>query len=337
MAEMMHKRAEIEKEYAKQLGKWTEKFQGWTEKLERQYKQTTVFDALARSLKGTTKLAEHHSQMREDLETVLQAELKAYRALKSKEASKMKSDSKAAFKKLRKPWESKKKEVESKAAKHAKTQTTKTKEKLANALRTLRDYKPTFVNEATLEFDKLQTFEKKQSEFLKKTLQSYDKATNIAEIWGAESEAMSRAIDKISPEQDLLMFGQFYGTQQELIMPDDSGEWPEEEADSASVRRSATMDRTRPAAGRAGPTINIAHGGVGGSHGATGSGGGGGGIVALFDYTTEKADELMLTEGETITVVEAAVDEGWLMVENVQGKRGVVPASYVGPGQHSSA
>ena len=55
-------------------------------------------------------------------------------------------------------------------------------------------------SQAGAEFEKLQKIERMQSEFMKKTLQEYDKATNIPVIWRAESEAVTRRIDQINPE-----------------------------------------------------------------------------------------------------------------------------------------
>ena len=46
LQKMMKQRADIEKSYAKELEKWSEKWIGWTDQLDRQYKQTTVMDSL---------------------------------------------------------------------------------------------------------------------------------------------------------------------------------------------------------------------------------------------------------------------------------------------------
>lgn len=57
-------------------------------------------------------------------------------------------------------------------------------------------------------------------------------------------------------------------------------------------------------------------------------GGGGETCVAAYDFEAQGDDELTITEGERLTVLERENDEWWL-VRNAHGSEGVVPAAYV--------
>jgi len=50
--------------------------------------------------------------------------------------------------------------------------------------------------------------------------------------------------------------------------------------------------------------------------------------VALYDFQAQGDDELTVTEGDALWVIEQDRDEWW-KCRNVEGKEGVVPASYV--------
>ncbi|KAL7421316.1 cytoskeletal protein binding protein [Cryptotrichosporon argae] len=50
--------------------------------------------------------------------------------------------------------------------------------------------------------------------------------------------------------------------------------------------------------------------------------------VVLYDFTAQGDDELSVSEGERLTIVDQENDEWWL-VRNAQGQEGVVPAQYV--------
>lgn len=56
--------------------------------------------------------------------------------------------------------------------------------------------------------------------------------------------------------------------------------------------------------------------------------GGGDSCVAAYGFDAEGEDELSITEGEQLTVLERENDEWWL-VRNAHGAEGVVPAAYV--------
>ncbi|KAJ7283685.1 hypothetical protein C8J57DRAFT_1293275 [Mycena rebaudengoi] len=50
--------------------------------------------------------------------------------------------------------------------------------------------------------------------------------------------------------------------------------------------------------------------------------------TAIYDFTADGADELSVTEGERLTILERDDDEWW-KCRNAKGKEGVVPASYI--------
>jgi len=50
--------------------------------------------------------------------------------------------------------------------------------------------------------------------------------------------------------------------------------------------------------------------------------------VALYDFNADGVDELSVTEGENLTVLEKDGDEWW-KCQNSKGSEGVVPASYL--------
>lgn len=50
--------------------------------------------------------------------------------------------------------------------------------------------------------------------------------------------------------------------------------------------------------------------------------------VVLYDFTADGDDELTVTEGEDLVVLEKDSDDWW-KVRNSKGREGVVPASYV--------
>lgn len=50
--------------------------------------------------------------------------------------------------------------------------------------------------------------------------------------------------------------------------------------------------------------------------------------VVLYDFTADGDDELTVTEGEDLIVLESDSDDWW-KVKNSKGQEGVVPASYV--------
>lgn len=50
--------------------------------------------------------------------------------------------------------------------------------------------------------------------------------------------------------------------------------------------------------------------------------------TALYDFTADGEDELSVTEGERLTVLERDGDEWW-KCRNTKGAEGVVPASYL--------
>lgn len=58
------------------------------------------------------------------------------------------------------------------------------------------------------------------------------------------------------------------------------------------------------------------------------SAGGGGEAVALYDFVADGEDELSISEGEKLTVLEKDGDDWW-KVRNSRRQEGVVPASYV--------
>ena len=82
---------------------------------------------------------------------------------------------------------------------------------------------------------------------------------------------------------------------------------------------------------------------VGGDYGGGGGGGGGSAMtgipqIALYFYTAQNDDELTLQEFEPLTILEGDDNnDGWVRVQNQSGAQGVVPASYVGPDDGSSA
>jgi hypothetical protein len=50
--------------------------------------------------------------------------------------------------------------------------------------------------------------------------------------------------------------------------------------------------------------------------------------VAVYDFSADGEDELSVSEGEKLTVLEKDSDDWW-KVRNAKGAEGVVPASYV--------
>lgn len=51
-------------------------------------------------------------------------------------------------------------------------------------------------------------------------------------------------------------------------------------------------------------------------------------VIALYDFNADGEDELSITEGEQLVVLEKDGDEWW-KCRNARGQEGVVPASYV--------
>ena len=51
--------------------------------------------------------------------------------------------------------------------------------------------------------------------------------------------------------------------------------------------------------------------------------------TALYDFTATAPDQLSMKEGEQLSVLEENLEGGWTLVNNCQGSRGRVPASYV--------
>ncbi|KXN70601.1 hypothetical protein CONCODRAFT_78777 [Conidiobolus coronatus NRRL 28638] len=57
----------------------------------------------------------------------------------------------------------------------------------------------------------------------------------------------------------------------------------------------------------------------------------------LYDFTAQEGyEELSVKEGESITVLENEPVEGWCLVENSKGDKGLVPVSYILFDEHSS-
>lgn len=50
--------------------------------------------------------------------------------------------------------------------------------------------------------------------------------------------------------------------------------------------------------------------------------------TALYDFEAQGDDELPMTEGEILTIMDKSNDDWWT-VKNARGKQGVVPAQYV--------
>jgi formin-binding protein 1 len=49
----------------------------------------------------------------------------------------------------------------------------------------------------------------------------------------------------------------------------------------------------------------------------------------LFDFTASSPFEVSVTEGSTVRVVEEDDGSGWAKVDNGQGGKGLVPATYI--------
>ena len=53
-------------------------------------------------------------------------------------------------------------------------------------------------------------------------------------------------------------------------------------------------------------------------------------VTALYDFVKEEPGDLNVWSGDTLTVVDNNVGEGWVMAQNVQSmEQGLVPSSYV--------
>lgn len=51
--------------------------------------------------------------------------------------------------------------------------------------------------------------------------------------------------------------------------------------------------------------------------------------IALYGYSSTSGDELSISAGETLSVVEADDGSGWTLVSNSDGSQGLVPTSYI--------
>ena len=345
LQKMMKQRADIEKHYAKELEKWSEKWSGWTHQLDRQYKQTTVMDALAKSIGATKILAGHHKHMRNKLEMTIQDRFKHFKV--AHPTSKLKKEAKKLFGAARSPWEKKKKEVESTRVKHEKANKSKTRQKLENAIAKLRSHEKDFRTAASFAFDKLQDEERIRSEFMKEVLLEYDAATNVVNLHQADSDAVSASIQAISTDQDLATFHDFYGTGQDLTMPNDHGIWPSEDTEMSRSRtstmpgKSALARAHSPGASRREVPSALASAHSPGTSRREVPKKASvqfdmGQQIALYAYTADNADELSLVQGELLTTIEDTED-GWITVRNQSGEEGIVPATYVGPDNGSNA
>ncbi|GAA5884217.1 hypothetical protein JCM6882_002183 [Rhodosporidiobolus microsporus] len=107
-----------------------------------------------------------------------------------------------------------------------------------------------------------------------------------------------------------------------VLVPEDDSGWVKVRVDRAGDAREGLVPASY---------IEVLRGG-GAAEGAAAVGGGGGGqrVIALYDYTSQAADELPLREGEEaeLTATGMGAGEGWAEILK-DGRTGIVPSSYI--------
>eukprot|EP00051_Salpingoeca_urceolata_P006468 m.85408 g.85408 ORF g.85408 m.85408 type:complete len:409 (-) comp14844_c2_seq2:419-1645(-) len=352
LCKLATERAALEKAYSKSLSAWAER---WEEKVVKINEYGTVRDGWRATLTEARALADAHLQIREKLESEFKPSVENWKKSafpKSLIHYKSYKRANAAFSKAQGPWIKRKEKV----AKHKRAmeehlaaaeklkaqardglgdkeklqasankeerEAARSREKLKQRIREMHEYADVYQREMILEFDRCQQEEKHRIDFFKESFQQYHQLVEHHSKTEKAHQQLHTMLSTIGADCDLAQFAKEFGTDMPVHLPDEAGNFRTRTGTLAPSSR-------RPAAAASAGAVEsfpdkpaVSDDGL-----APGTK-----MTAMYDYSSDKPDELQFSAGAIITVLPSTpeVEAGW-MKGHLNGSVGIFPGNYVEP------
>lgn len=241
---MMSERASIEQKYAKELGKWSDK---WANKFKSSSEDytSTLGDAIAGIATEGQQLATLHADIKSTIDVDIRPKIESFKKQRYSKCTKSNQQAVKVLEGAVKRWDkykakiakAKDKVTQKEATVHEMRRTGATlkaidkregevstlKNAVVTRVQEIYEYRQTFVSEMKTEFDKSQEDEKARIQALGEALSAFHGVSDIPSRFEPVTKRCSELVKAISAEQDIESFSRRHGIGQPLLMPDSAG------------------------------------------------------------------------------------------------------------------
>eukprot|EP00049_Salpingoeca_infusionum_P014290 m.267002 g.267002 ORF g.267002 m.267002 type:complete len:446 (-) comp15634_c5_seq4:2719-4056(-) len=352
---LCHERANIEKQYAKSLQSFADK---WEEKLNTKLHEFgTLRDGWFAVLGEARTLSTMHDKIHEELDDPVKAQVGQWRKEhfpKSIIHFKAYKRASSAFEKAQHPFAKRKGKIDKyrgsieklqmqlqETRQHPSMEEDKkqallhkidreimqTREKLRVRVEELQSFTPIYQRDMQVEFDRCQREERERITFFQEILIRYHQATDVAMRAHAAHEQLLSDYQRIDPDADLAKFSQQYGIDMPMLVADKEGHWHLDDGTQYPL----STDPTHVSGGANGHTAtSAAHSDVtpGAAAPVQSTYAPGTRVTTVYPYESARPDEVDFEEHQTIIVLnpEQHLESGWIYGQvEATGATGIFP------------
>lgn len=360
---LVHERAAIEKQYAKQLTSWGERWQG---RVKSNGEYGSLKDGWLSMFTEARELADIHIGIKDRLEQELTSEVETWKKQNYERSIihwKSFKRAQSAFEKAQAPWTKRKekilkykKAIESHSAQaetlrrrvQAGVGTDKTKAqmdkedfevakykaKLKQRADEMIIYHDVYRHNMLAQFEICQAEERVRIEFFKSALLSYHAKTDFLRNYESVHQSMLAGMQRVNASADLDRFSKEHGAEMPFVLPDEHGNFHlVHDINELKTKTTASVPapaaavtvsyQPAPAAAAAAAVAQPSPA----THFQVGTR-----LHALYDYTATKPDELSFAFDDVLVVTAppGQVEKGWIKARHeTNGTEGIVPENYV--------